>query len=117
MIVAKQHLMLCLETEHGQSGTTTYVIVSRAEAWAHHGAIIGVYLGLQVVGVLVVKPDLGVVAVAQAVGGHPVLLVSPALGHDPSDQSGRPQVQLQPLVIWNIINMKSEVWLFNGKEP
>ena len=51
------------------------------------------------VGVLVVKPDLGVVAVAQAVGGHPVLLVSPALGHDPGDQGGRTQVQLQPLVI------------------
>merc|ERR1719384_343247 len=41
------------------------------------------YLGLQVVGVLVVKPDLGVVAVAQAVGGHPVLLVSSTLGHYP----------------------------------
>ena len=51
----------------GQSGTTTYVIVSRARAGAQYGAIIGVYLGLQVVGVLVVKPDLGVVAVAHAV--------------------------------------------------
>ena len=40
------------------------------------------YLGLQVVSVLVVEPDLGVVAVAQAVGGDPVLLVAPALGHD-----------------------------------
>ena len=83
----------------GQSGTTTYVIVSRARAGAQYGAIIGVYLGLQVVGVLVVKPDLGVVAVAQAVGGHPVLLVSSALGHYPSDQGGWAQVQLQPLMI------------------
>ena len=57
------------------------------------------YLGLQVVGVLVVKPDLGVVAVAQAVGGHPVLLVSPALGDEPRHQAGRSQVQLQPLVL------------------
>ena len=66
----------------GQSGTTTYVIVSRARAGAQYGAIIGVYLGLQVVSVLVVEPDLGVVAVAQAVGGDPVLLVAPALCHD-----------------------------------
>ena len=74
------------------------MIVSRVSR-AHHGAIIGVYLGLQMVGVLVVKPDLGVIAVAQAVGGHPVLLVSPTLGHNPGDQGGRPQVQLQPLEI------------------
>ena len=83
----------------GQSGTTTYVIVSRARAGAQYGAIIGVYLGLQVVGVLVVKPDLGVVAVAQAVGGHPVLLVSAALGHDAGDQGGWAQVQLEPLMV------------------
>ena len=87
----------------GQSGaSTTYVIVSGARAGAQDGAIIGVYLGLQVVGVLVVKPYLGVVAVAQAVGGHPVPLVPPPLGDQPRDQGGRAQVQLQPLVVCNV---------------
>ena len=57
------------------------------------------YLGLQVVGVFIIEPDLGVVAVGDAVGGHPVLLVSPPLGDEPSDQAGRAQVQLQPLVL------------------
>ena len=57
------------------------------------------YLGLQVVGVFVIEPDLGVVAVGDAVGGHPVLLVSPALGDEASDQAGRSQVQLEPLVL------------------
>ena len=57
------------------------------------------YLGLQVVGVFIIEPDFGVVAVGDAVGGHPVLLVSPALGDEPRDQAGRSQVQLQPLVL------------------
>ena len=83
----------------GQSGTTTYVIVSGARAGAQYGAIIGVYLGLQVVGVLVVKPYLGVIAVAQAVARHPVLLVSATLGHYPRNQGGRAEVKLEPLVI------------------
>ena len=86
-------------TYFGQSGTTTYVIVSSAGAGAQQGAIIGVYLGLQVVGVLVVKPNLGVVAVAQAVARHPVLLVSATLGHNAGYQGGRAEVQLEPLVI------------------
>ena len=50
------------------------------------------YLGLQVVGVFIIEPDLGVVAVGDAVGGHPVLLVSPPLGDEPRDQTGRSQV-------------------------
>ena len=57
------------------------------------------YLGLQVVGVFIIEPDLGVVAVGDAVGGHPVLLVSPALGDEARDQAGRSQVQLEPLVL------------------
>ena len=57
------------------------------------------YLGLQVVGVFVIEPDLGVVAVGDAVGGHPVLLVSPSLGDEPSDKTGRSQVHLKPLVL------------------
>ena len=36
------------------------------------------YLGLQVVCVLVVEPELGVVAVGEGVGGDPVFLVAPA---------------------------------------
>ena len=59
-----------------------------------------IYLGLQVVCVLVVKPYLGVVTVGEAVAGHPVLLVAPAPGEDPGDQGRRTQVQLQPLVLW-----------------
>ena len=50
------------------------------------------YLGLQVVGVFIVEPDVGVVAVGDAVGGDPVLLVSPPLGDEPGDQTGRSQV-------------------------
>lgn len=57
-----------------------------------------IYLRLQVIGVLVVKPYLGVVTVGQAVAGHPVLLVTAAPRHHPVDQGGRAQVQLQPLV-------------------
>ena len=56
------------------------------------------YLGLQVVGVLVVEPDVGVVGVGEGVRGDPVLFVGPAPRDDPSDQGGGPQVQLQPLV-------------------
>lgn len=59
----------------------------------------GAHLGLQVVGVLVVEPDLGVVAVAEAVAGDPGLLVAAALGDDPRHLGGRAQVQLQPLVL------------------
>ena len=57
------------------------------------------YLGLQVVGVFVIEPDLGVVAVGDAVGGDPVLLVSPPLGDEPSHQAGGAQVELEPLVL------------------
>lgn len=59
----------------------------------------GPHLGLQVVGVLVVEPDLGVVAVAEAVAGDPGLLVAATLRHDPRHLRGRAQVQLQPLVL------------------
>ena len=57
------------------------------------------YLRLQVVSVLVVKPNLGVVTVGEAVAGDPVLLVPPTSRHNPVDQRGRAQVHLQPLVI------------------
>ena len=57
------------------------------------------YLGLQVVGVFIVEPDVGVVAVGDAVGGDPVLLVSPPLGDEPSHQAGGAQVELEPLVL------------------
>ena len=57
------------------------------------------YLRLQVVSVLVVKPNLGVVTVGEAVAGDPVLLVSPPPRHNAVDQGGRTQVHLQPLVI------------------
>ena len=57
------------------------------------------YLGLQVVGVFVIEPDLGVVAVGDAVGGDPVLLVPPSLGDQTRHQTGGTQVQLQPLVL------------------
>ena len=57
------------------------------------------YLGLQMVGVLVVEPHIAVVGVGHAVGGHPVLLVSPPSGHQPSDAGGGTKVQLQPLVL------------------
>ena len=57
------------------------------------------YLGLQVVGVFIIEPDLGVVAVGDAVGGHPVLLVSSPLGDQTRHQTGGTQVQLEPLVL------------------
>ena len=57
------------------------------------------YLRLQVVSVLVVKPNLGVVTVGEAVAGHPVLLVPPPPRHDPVHQGGRAQIHLQPLVV------------------
>ena len=57
------------------------------------------YLGLQVIGVFVIEPNLSIVTVGDAVGGHPVLLVSSTLGHYPRDQGGWAQVQLQPLMI------------------
>ena len=62
--------------------TSTYMEVLRL--WS------GVsYLRLQMVCVLVVKPNLGVVTVGEAVAGHPVLLVPPPPRHDPVDQGGR----------------------------
>ena len=87
------------------------------------------YLGLQVVCVLVVEPELGVVAVGEGVGGDPVFLVSPAprycstltspyrytklaaliqycccdygcvFGAYAGDEGGGPEVELQPLVL------------------
>ena len=57
------------------------------------------YLGLQVVGVFIVEPDVGVVAVGDAVGGDPVLLVSSPLGDQTRHQTGGTQVQLEPLVL------------------
>ena len=59
-----------------------------------------IYLRLQVIRIFVVKPNLRVVTVAQAVAGHPVPLVAAATGHDPIDQGGRAQVKLEPLVLW-----------------
>ena len=59
----------------------------------------GAHLGLQVVGVFVIEPDVGVVAVGDAVGGDPVLLVPPPLGDEPRHQAGGSQVQLEPLVL------------------
>ena len=50
------------------------------------------YLGLQVIGVFVIEPNLSIVTVGDAVGGDPVLLVSPPLGDEPRDQTGRSQV-------------------------
>ena len=46
------------------------------------------YLGLQVVGVFIVEPDVGVVAVGDAVGGDPVLLVSSPLRDKTRHQAG-----------------------------
>ena len=77
-------------TRQRTRGTTTYVIVSFSGS---------VYLGLEMISVLVVEPYLGVVAVADAVRGDPVPLVSPTLGHDTSHQSRGSQVQLQPLML------------------
>ena len=76
--------------------TTTYVVVGSISATCSM-----VYLGLQVVGVLVVEPYLGVVAVAHGVACHPVSLVRPPLGHDASDQGWGTQVHLKPLVVCN----------------
>ena len=57
------------------------------------------YLGLQVVCVFVIEPNLSIVTVGDAVRGDPVLFVGPAPRDDPSDQGGGSQVQLQPLVL------------------
>ena len=57
------------------------------------------YLGLQVVGVFVIEPNLSIVTVGDAVGGHPVLLVSSPLGDQTRHQTGGTQVQLEPLVL------------------
>ena len=78
--------------------TTTYVIVTSVSG---PPLMTIVYLGLQVVGVLVVEPYLGVVAVAHGVARHPVPLVRPPLGHDAGDQCWGSQVHLEPLVVCN----------------
>ena len=67
-------------TDRTSRGTSTYVIVSKYFSTSGDGSVI--YLGLQVVGVLVVEPYLGVVAVRDTVRGHPVLLVTSPLGRD-----------------------------------
>ena len=66
---------------------------------AYGGAIVVVYLGLEVVCVLVVEPDVGIVGVGEGVAGHPVPLVPPAPCQDPRHPGCRSQVQLQPLVL------------------
>ena len=66
---------------------------------AVEAVVVVVYLSLQVVGVLVVEPDVGVVGVGEGVAGDPVPLVPPPPGHDPRHGRGRTQVQLQPLVL------------------
>ena len=58
------------------------------------------YLGLQMVGVLVVEPHIAVVGVGHAVGGHPVLLVTPPSGYEASHHGRRTKVKLQPLTVW-----------------
>lgn len=59
-------------------------------------------LGLQVVGVLVEEPDGGVVGVGHGVGGDEALLVALALGHQPGDGGGWPQIKLEPLMVYVI---------------
>ena len=46
------------------------------------------YLGLQVVGVFVIEPNLSIVTVGDAVGGDPVLLVSSPLRDKTRHQAG-----------------------------
>ena len=57
-------------------------------------------LDVQMAGVLVEVPDIGVVAVGQSKSGHPVFLaaVAPPPRHQASDHCRRPHVKLQPLV-------------------
>ena len=84
-----------------EPATTGDTVITYMEGLRGVGQSAGViYLGLQVVRVLVVKPYLGVVTVGEAVAGHPVLLVTPAPCEDPGDQGRRTQVQLKPLVLW-----------------
>ena len=50
------------------------------------------YLGLQVVGVFVIEPYLGIVTVGDAVRGDPVLLVPSRLGDQTCDEARGPEV-------------------------
>lgn len=63
---------------------------------------VSTYLGQQMNSVFVTIPDPCVVAVGDLKPLDPVipLSVTSTFGNDPSDQSGRSDIDLQPLAIW-----------------